>query len=68
MLFLMSLCTAYDINDMVSKRAAAKCQTGYTSSTWKLSYFHFPLKNEEFNKKWVRFVNRIDWILTKHPV
>ena len=69
MLFLMSLCTflwkytAYDIIDMVNKCAAPKCQTGYTSSTRKLSSFHFPLKKEELNKKWIRFVNKIDWVL-----
>ena len=74
MLFLMSLCTflwkytAYDIIDMVNKCAAPKCQTGYTSSTRKLSSFHFPLKNEELNKKWIRFVNRSDWVPTKHSV
>ena len=34
----------------------------------KLSFFHFPLKNEELNKKWIHFVNRSDWIPTKHSV
>ena len=53
---------------MVNKCAAPKCQTGYTSSTRKLSSFHFPLKNEELNKKWIRFVNRSDWVPTKHSV
>ena len=38
--------TAYDIIDMVNKRVAPKCQTGCTSSTRKLSSFHFLLKNE----------------------
>ena len=74
MLFLMSLCTflwkytSYDIIDMVNKCAAPKCQTGYTSSTRKLSSFHFPLKKEELNKKWIRFVNRSDWVPRKHSV
>ena len=66
MLFLMSLCTflwkytAYDIIDLVNKYVAPKCQTCCISSTRKLSSFNFPLKNEEFNKKWIRFVNRSD--------
>ena len=72
MLFLMSLYTflwkytAYDIIDMVNECAAPKCQTGYTSSTGKLYSFHFPLKNEDLNKKWIHFVNRKDWVPTKH--
>ena len=53
---------------MVNKCAAPKCQTGYTSSTVKLSSFYFPLKNEKLNKKWIRFVNRRDWVPTKHSV
>ena len=74
MLFLMSLCTflwkytAYDIIDMENKCAAPKCQTSYTSSTRKLSSFHFSLKNEELNKNRIRFVNRSDWVPTKHSV
>ena len=74
MLFLMSLCTflwtytAYDMIYMVNKCSAPKCQTGYTFSTRKLPSFHFPLKNEELNKKWIRFVNMNDWVLTKHLV
>ena len=74
MLFLMSLCTflwtytAYDMIDMVNKCSAPKCQTGYTFSTRKLFSFHFPLKNEELNKKWIRFVNMSDWVPTKHLV
>ena len=74
MLFLVRLCiflwkyTEYNITDMVNKCAAPKCQRGYTSSTRKLSSFHFPLKNEELNKKWIRFVNRSDWVPTKHSV
>ena len=51
---------------MVNKCAAPKCQTGYISSTGKLSSFHFTLKNEELNKKWILFVNRSDWVSTKH--
>ena len=54
--------------DMVDQCAAPKCQTGYTSSTPKVSSFHFPLKNLELNKKWIRFVCRSDWVPTKHWV
>ena len=45
-----------------------KCQTGYTSSTGKLSSFYFPLKNEELSKKLIRFVNRSNWVPIKHWV
>ena len=37
--------TEYDIIDMVNQCAAPKYQTGYTSSTGKLS-FQFPRKNK----------------------
>ena len=73
-MILLSLCiflwkyTAYDIIDMVNKCTVSKCQTCCTSSTGKLSSFRFPLKNEELNKKWIRFVNRSDWVPTKHSV
>ena len=43
--------TTYYIIDMVNNCAAPACQTGYTSSREKLSSFHFPLRNEKFNKK-----------------
>ena len=65
---LLWMYTAYDVIDMVNKCVASKCQTGYTSSTKKLSSFHFPLKNEELNKKWISFVNKSDWVPTKHSV
>ena len=74
MIFLMSLYTflwkyiAYDIIEMVNECTAPKCQTGYTSSTGKLSSFHVPLKNEDLNKKWIHFVNRKDWVPTKHSI
>ena len=29
---------------------------------------HFHLKNEDLNKKWIHFVNRKDWVPTKHSV
>ena len=53
---------------MANKCVAPNCQTGYTSSTEKLSSLHFPLKNEELNKQCIRFVNRSDWVPTKHSV
>ena len=73
-LSLMSLCmflwkyTVYDIMNMVNVLHLSVKQALYTSSTGKLSSFHFPLKNEELNKKWIRFVNRSDWIPTKYSV
>ena len=48
--------------------AVTKCQTGHISSTGKVSSFHSPQKNEELNKKWIRFDNRSDWVATKHSV
>ena len=69
---LTSLCiflwkyTAYDIIDMVNVlHLSAKQAIPFTG---KLSSFHFPPKNEELNKKWNRFVNRSDWVPTKHSV
>ena len=55
---------------MVNKCSALKCQTGYSSDdNKKLSSFHFPLtKDEELNQKWIRFVNRKDWIPSKNSV
>ena len=70
----MSLCmflckyTGYDVIDMINKCVAPKCQTDYISSIEKLSSFHFLLRNEELNKKWIRFVNKSDWVPTKHSV
>ena len=34
----------------------------------RLATFHFPFKDGELNKNWVRFVNRVDWTPTKHSV
>ena len=28
--------------------------------------FHFPQKNAELNKQWIRFVNKKDWLATKN--
>ena len=67
-MYILRKYTAYNIIDMVNKCAAPKCQTGYTTATGKLSSVHFPLKNEELNKKWIRFVNSKDCFFTKHSV
>lgn len=54
---------------MVNKCAVPGCKTGYTSDQNKgTPTFHFPLKNVELNKRWVRFVNRESWHPTKHSV
>ena len=29
---------------------------------------NFPLKNAELKRQWIRFVNRRDWLATKHLV
>ena len=43
---------------MVNKYATLKYTSGYASNEKKqISEFHFPLKNEELNKQWIRFVN-----------
>ena len=34
----------------------------------QITKFHFPLKNAESKKQWISFVNRRDWIATKHSV
>ena len=54
---------------MVNKFAAPKCTSGYASNEKKpRSKFHFPLKNAELNKQWIRFVNKRDWPATKHSM
>ena len=55
---------------MVNKCAAPSCRSGYAKNENKkrLATFHFPLKDGELNKNWVRFVNRVDWTPTKHSV
>ena len=45
------------------------CTSGYSSNESKqIAKFHFPLKNRDLNQLWIRFVNRKDWIPTKHSV
>ena len=54
---------------MFNKCAAPKCTSGYASDEKKqIEKFHFPLKNADLNKQWIRFVNRRDWPATKHLV
>ena len=54
---------------MFNKCAAPKCTSGYASDEKKqIEKFHFPLKNADLNKQWIRFVNRRDWLATKHLV
>ena len=46
---------------MVNKFAAPMCISGDVSNEKKPSAkFHFPLKNAELNKQWIRFVNKRD--------
>ena len=45
------------------------CTSGYASNEKKqIAKFYFPLKNAELNKQWIRFVNRKDWLATKHSM
>ena len=54
---------------MVNKFAALKCTSGYVSNEKKPSAkFHFPLKNAELNKQWIRFVNKRDWLATNRSM
>ena len=34
----------------------------------KIATFHFPIKKPDLSKKWIRFVNRINWKPTQHSV
>ena len=48
---------------------APKCTSGYANNEKKkIAKFHFPLKNEDLKKQWIRFVNRRDWFARKHLV
>ena len=54
---------------MVNKSAAPSCRSGYSKNETKnITKFHFPLKNFELNRVWIRFVNRKDWKPTKQSV
>ena len=48
---------------------APKCASGYASNEKKqIPKFHFPLKNAELKRQWIRFLNRKDWLAMKHLV
>ena len=54
---------------MVNKCAAPKCTSGYARNEKKqIAKFHFPLKIAELNKQWIHFVNKRDWLATKHSM
>ena len=54
---------------MVNKFAEPNCTSGFATNEKKPSAkFHFPLKNAELNKKWIRFVIKRDWLALKHSV
>ena len=57
------------IRIMVNKCTAPSCRSGCAKNTTKyIAKFHFPLKNFELKKLWIRFLNRKDWKPTKHSV
>ena len=44
---------------MVDKCAASKCTSGHASNEKKqIAKINFPLQNAEFNKHWIRFLNK----------
>ena len=54
---------------MVNTCVVAYCKTGYKKRQHKIHVipkkfpgFRFPLKNPELNRKWIKFVNRRDWL------
>ena len=54
---------------MVNIFAAQRCTSLYASNKKKAcAKFHFSLKNAELNKLWIRFVNKRDWLATKHSM
>ena len=54
---------------MVNKFAEPNGTSGFATNEKKPSAkFHFPLKNAELNKKWIRFVIKRDWLAMKHSV
>ena len=57
---------------MVNTCVVVCCKTGYKKRQHKIHVipekfpvFRFPLKNQELNRKWIRFVNRRDWAPTR---
>ena len=54
---------------MVNKCVAFGCKSGYKSkNSEKVSSFRFPHGNRELLQKWLKFVNRADWIATQSSV
>ena len=64
---------------MVNKCVAYGCKTGYDSEKTedgnvendkipRIATFHFPFKKPELLNKWIRFVNRRDWVPTSAAV
>ena len=54
---------------MINTCALAYCKTGYNKRQHKICVIpekfpisRFPLKNPELNGKWIRFVNKRDWV------
>ena len=53
---------------MVNKCVAFGCSTGYENTGEKISTFSFPHDKPDLIQKWLKFVNRADWVPTKHSV
>ena len=51
---------------MVRQRASLKCTSCYANEKKQIA--DFSQKNVELNKQWISFVNRRDWLATKHSV
>ena len=51
-------------------KCAAPNFTSVSASNEKkqIAKFYFPLKNGDLKRQWIRFVNRRDWLATKHLV
>ena len=52
---------------MVNKCVAFGCKTGYRN-TEQISTFRFPHGKPDLNIKWIKFVNRADWNVSKNSV
>ena len=53
---------------MVNKCVVFGCNSGYSTCKENVSSFRFPAANPELLQKWIKFVNRADWIPTKNSV
>ena len=63
----------YVVNKMVNTCVIAHCKTGYTKRRNKIDFvperfpiFSFPTKKTDLNKKWIKFVNRNNWVPPNH--